>query len=72
MSNARIQQIVTLLYLNKRITTSQGVLNYQSEILQDLKSRIEHHIDYYDTNDLVQASLKFLNKIVDNWYNNII
>ena len=72
MSNARIQQIVTLLYLNKRITTSQGVLNYQSEILQDLKSRIEHHIDYYDTNDLVQTSLKFLNKIVDNWYNNII
>ena len=72
MSNARIQQIVTLLYLNKRITTSQGVLNYLSEILQDLKSRIEHHIDYYDTNDLVQTSLKFLNKIVDNWYNNII
>ena len=72
MSNARIQQIVTLLYLNKRITTSQGVLNYQNEILQNLKSRIQHHIDYYDTNDLVQTSLKFLNKIVDNWYNNII
>jgi len=72
MSNARIQQIVTLLYLNKTITTSQGVLKYQNEILHDLKIRIEHHLHYYDTNELVQTSLKFLNKIVDNWYNNSI
>ena len=40
MSNARIQQIVTILYLNKRITNSQGVLKKQNENLKELKSKI--------------------------------
>lgn len=70
LSNARIKQLITLLYLSKNIVTSKGVLNYQTAILQDLKNRIEHHIDYYNTNELVQTSLKFLNKIIDNWYTN--
>ena len=72
MSNSRIQQIVTLLYLNKKITTSDGVLKYQTESLQKLKLRIEHHIEYYSKNTLILANLNFLNKIIDNWYNNII
>lgn len=72
MSNARIQQIVTLLYLNKKMITSKGMQSYQIESLQDLKNRIEYHIDYYKTNDLVYTNLKFLNRIIDNWYNNII
>ena len=69
MSNSRIQQIITLLYLNRRITTSQGILKYQTEILQNLKCRIEHHIDYYSKNTLIQSNFNFLNKIIDNWYN---
>ncbi len=69
MSNTRIKQLVTLLYLNKNIVTSKGVLEHQVESLVKLKGRIEHHIDYYDTNDLVQSSLKFLNNIIDKWYN---
>ncbi len=72
MSNVRIQQIVTLLYLNKRMITSEGVLNNQIKILNELKDRIEHHIDYYETNDLVQTNLKFLTKIIDTWYTNSI
>ena len=72
MSNSRIQQIVTLLYLNKKITTSKGVLKYQTEKLQNLKERIEYHMDFYDKNNLIQANLIFLNKIIDNWYNNDI
>ena len=72
MSNSRIQQIVTLLYLNKKITTSDGVLKHQTESLQKLKLRIEHHIEYYSKNTLILANLNFLNKIIDNWYNNII
>ena len=72
MSNSRIQQIVTLLYLNKKITTSKGVLKHQTEDLQKLKARIEYHIIYYDKNNLVQSNLIFLNKIIDNWYNNDI
>ena len=69
MSNSRIQQIVTLLYLNKNIITSEGVLDFQKKSLQDLKSRIEYHMDYYEKNTLIQANLNFLNIIIDNWYN---
>ena len=68
MSNSRMQQIVTLLYLNKKITTSDGILKHQTEMLQNLKSRILHHIDYYSKNNLIQANFNFLNKIIDNWY----
>ena len=72
LSNTRIKQLITLLYLNKNIVNSKGVLKYQTQILQDLKNRIEHHIDYYDTNQLIQTNIKLLNKIIDNWYNNSI
>ena len=72
LSNIRMKQLITLLYLNKNIITSEGVLKYQTEILHELKDRIEHHIEYYNTNELVQTSLKFLNKIIDNWYTNSI
>lgn len=72
LSNARIKQIITLLYLNKKIVTSKGVLEHQTKMLQELKDRIEYHIEYYDANELVQSNLNFLNKIIDNWYNNNI
>ena len=72
MSNSRIQQIITLLYINKNIITSKGVLDFQEKSLQELKSRIEYHMDYYSKNTLIQANFNFLNKIIDNWYNNNI
>lgn len=72
LSNTRMKQLVTLLYLNKNIVTSKGVLEHQAGILNELKKRMEYHIDYYDTNELVQTSLNFLNKIIDNWYTNNI
>ena len=72
LSNIRMKQLITLLYLNKNITTSEGIFKHQIEILQELKDRIERHIDYYDSNELVQSNLKFLNKIIDNWYTNSI
>ena len=69
LSNIRVKQLITLLYLNKNMMTSEGLFKYQTEILHNLKARIEHHIEYYNTNELVQTNLKFLNKIIDNWYN---
>ena len=72
MSNARIQQIVTLLYLNKKITTSEGVLKYQKEMLQELKNRIERNIQYYSNNTLIKSNLNFLNRIIDTLYNNSV
>lgn len=72
LTNTRIKQLTTLLYLNKNIVTSKGVLKYQTEILNELKGRIEYHISYYNSNELIKTSFKFLNKIIDNWYPNNI
>lgn len=68
MSNTRIQQIVTMLYLNKRIISSEGVYKHQVKELEVLAKRIMHHIDYYDSNLLVKSSLLFLYKCIDKWY----
>ena len=72
LSNTRMKQLITLLFLNKNIVSSEGVLKYQVQILHELKNRIEHHIDYYNTNELIQTNFIFLNKIIDNWYTNSI
>lgn len=72
LSNTRIKQLITLLYLNKNIVTSQGVLNHQAMSLNELKERIEHNIDYYEKNELIKTSFNFLNKIIDIWYTNSI
>ncbi len=69
MSNVRMQQIITMLYLSKRFVTSKGVLQYHCNMLNELKNRIEHHIDYYNKNLLIYGSFSFLNKIIDTWYN---
>ena len=72
LSNTRIKQLITLLYLNKNIVTSEGVLNHQAKSLNELKERIEHNIDYYEKNELIKTSFNFLNKIIDIWYTNSI
>lgn len=68
MSNARIQQVVTLLFLAKNVITSSGIYDHHCERLQELKKRVEHHIDYYDKNLLIKGNFEFLNKIIDEWY----
>ena len=68
MSNIRIQQIVTLLYLAKKIITSNGVLQYHSKMLNELEGRINHHLEYYSKNLLILGNFTFLNKIIDSWY----
>ena len=62
--------MVTLLYLNRNIVTSKGVFEYQINILQELKRRMQRNINYYDTNELVKSCFEFLGKIIDKWYSN--
>lgn len=69
MSNARIQQIVTLLYTHKNLVTSAGIHNNRCEMLNDVVlSRMFHHIDYYKNNDNLRTSLEFLKVVVDSWF----
>lgn len=69
MSNAHIQQIITLMYTHKELVTSIGVHNDKSEALQLLIVRMNENIEYYSQNDLITSSFKFIKLVVDSWFN---
>ncbi len=68
MSNERIQQIITLLYMHKKMVRSEGVALYESGKLKKLIRRIDRNSTYYKTNKLIQGTFKFLGLVVDSWF----
>lgn len=68
MSNARMQQLITLLYVHKSFVSSSGILIAESSAMHELITRMFKHIDYYNDNDLIKSSFCFIKIIVDTWY----
>lgn len=68
MSNARIQQIVTLLYMHKTIVKSDGIVKNESEELHKITKRFYKNIGYYSTNPMIKRTFDFLNLVVDKWF----
>jgi abortive infection bacteriophage resistance protein len=68
LSNARIQQIVTLLYVHLDCVTSNGIQRRSSKLLHGLSRRMFENIEFYKNNDLITSSFKFLSNIIDNWF----
>lgn len=71
LSNRRIMQIATLLYLNKEIVSSRGVWLNQAEDLQEMLDRIKYSLEYkkyYENNEQIKANLEFIIKLIDTWY----
>ncbi len=68
MSNERMRQIVTLLYVYKTMITSKNMLTRERAKLAQLLQRMHQHSDYYADNPLVANSFRFLALIVDNWF----
>ena len=68
LSNARMQQIVTLLYGHTIIVTSDGVRRKASDLLQNLAVRILQNESYYSGNEMVRSSLKFLCCVISEWF----
>lgn len=68
MSNVRIQQIITLFYIHKKMVRSEGVALYESGELKKLMRRIDKNCCYYKTNTLIHGTFKFLGLVVDNWF----
>lgn len=48
MSNARIQQVVTLLYTHKDMVESEGIKRSESEDLKKIMERVDKNYDYYN------------------------
>lgn len=68
MSNARIQQIVTLLYTHKEMVTSQNVYKRECQKINEWIERMYKNEAYYKDNAVVKTSFNFLKLVVDSWY----
>lgn len=68
MSNARIQQIVTLFYEYKMIVSSDALRKREEIKLHAVKDRMLAHIEYYGDNSLISDTFSFLETLIDNWF----
>ncbi len=68
MSNARIQQIVTLLYMHKEIVSSSGVHTKEAKGLHEVMDRAYKNKDYYKNNPMLKSTFDFLKMVVDSWF----
>lgn len=68
LSNARMQQVVTLLYAHSILVTSQGVHDMEGQALHELSERMLRHSDYYANNELILSNFKFLQKVIDIFF----
>lgn len=68
MSNARIQQVITLFYMHKKMVVSEGIVKAESEELQKIMKRIKKNYSYYNENLMIQGTFDFLKMVVDSWF----
>lgn len=68
MSNARIQQVVTLLYTHKDMVESEGIKRSESEDLKKIMERVDKNYDFYNTNPMIKGTFDFLKLVVDSWF----
>lgn len=68
MSSARIQQIVTLLYVYRIFVTSSGMVDKARVRLSSLSDRMQRNHNYYDSNTMIQNSFDFLCRVINEWY----
>ena len=67
LSNDRIQQITTTLYLHKTIA-SEGVHSHKSESLQAFTKRMNRNLDHYLGNMQIASTFEYLTKLVNAWF----
>ena len=68
MSNARIQQVVTLWYVHKTLVDSEGIRKNEYSELKNVIGRMYRNEDYYKENDVIRGTFNFLKLVVDNWF----
>ena len=71
MSNAKIQQLVTLLYMHKTMVESEGILKSESEQLQKVIKRVNKNYEYYELSPVIKGTFDFLKLVVDSWFKNV-
>ena len=67
MSNERIRQIVTTLYLHKEVS-SKGVIKHKARSLSKFISRANRNINYYKGAEVITSSFSCLSKVIGAWF----
>lgn len=67
MSNERLQQIVTTLFMHSH-RASEGVINHRAQNLDAFIKRMNKNLSYYDGNTEVLSGFAFLTKVITAWY----
>ncbi len=68
LSNERMRQVCTLLYIHSLLVKSEGVHQATKDLLLGLKERIDLHWNYYNQHLSVQSNLLFLKKTIDIFF----
>lgn len=68
MSNARMQQIITMFYTYKEMVSSNGLMENKIVELNEFVKRIDRSYFNYKTNSLIGNSFDFLKIIISNWF----
>lgn len=71
MSNGRIQEIVTLLYMHKILVTNKDLRESEASALKLLEDRMYKNYHYYEKNPLISGTFDFLKNVIDNWFSDI-
>ena len=68
MTCARIQQLITLLYIHDTLITSDDMWNERfGQMREVILNRFFRHRDYFNGNYIVSDTLDFLRNVIDNW-----
>ena len=69
LSNDRIRQITTLLYLYFVFVGSMGLKKHHGKQLHEIiYRRFDEHSEYYKTCEPISTTFEFLKKIIDKWF----
>lgn len=67
LSNERLIQLTTTLYVHKEVA-SAGIISAQSDELNHLVNRMYRHADYYQKNDQIRTGFEYITALVRAWY----
>ena len=68
MKYERINQLVILLYMHKRLVADPHTIQQARQRLSEFLTRMDQHSDYYADNPLIADTFVFVKIVVDSWF----
>ena len=73
MSNDRIRQITSLLYLFTKFVKSDGLIKHRGRDLREIVfDRYNKHSDFYVKAEPISTTFQFFQRVLDKWYPDVV